>query len=100
MPVHESTIGVIFPGPDVQSVERRQPKAVGAFKKMKELPHELRQAFRVLCIPHVGKNQIVGADQLQHPVRRGLINYDLRMSDVNDTAAHKGTVYVMQPHGA
>ena len=32
MPVHESAIGIIFPGPDVQSVERRQPKAVGTLK--------------------------------------------------------------------
>jgi hypothetical protein len=32
MPVDEGAIGIIFPRPHMQSVERRQPKAVGTLK--------------------------------------------------------------------
>jgi hypothetical protein len=32
----------------------------------------------VLCIPHVGKNQIVSADQFQASIGLRLVDYDLR----------------------
>ena len=43
MPVHEGTVGVFFPRPHVQRVERRQAESVRAFEQVKELSHELRR---------------------------------------------------------
>ena len=65
VPVHERAIGIVLPGPDMQSVERRQPETIRSFEQVEKLPHELRRIMRMLRIPRVGENQKVSADQPQ-----------------------------------
>src|SRR5262249_51798315 len=100
VPVHKGAIGIVLPGPDMQGIERRQPKTVGALKIMKELTHELGRAIRVLLTPHVGKNEIVSADEFLASVRHRLVDHDLRTSGVNNAAGHKGSIHVMEAHRA
>ena len=67
MPVYERAVGILLPRPDMQRVERWEPEAIRSFEQVKELSHELRRS-RMRRIPHVGENQIVGADQSQASV--------------------------------
>src|SRR5215472_13290112 len=67
---------------------------------MKELTHELGPAILVLCIPHVGKNEIISADEFQASVCCRFVDHDLRTSGVYDTAGHKRPIHVMEAHGA
>jgi len=39
VPVHERPVGILLPRPDMQRVERREPKTIGGFEQMKKLPH-------------------------------------------------------------
>jgi len=57
---------------------------------MEELTHQLGWAFRVLRIPHIGKDKIVGADESGASVGRGLVRHDLRTSSINTTSAPQG----------
>ena len=41
VPVHERTVGVIFPRPNMQCVEWLQSEAIGALEIMKELSVQL-----------------------------------------------------------
>src|ERR1700761_7976246 len=73
MPIHEGTIGIILPSPNVQCVEGWQTEAVGSFKIMKELSHELRWRARMLCIPRPSENQIVCTCKFQVSIRLCLV---------------------------
>src|SRR6266498_3956881 len=98
VPVDERAVGILLPRPDMQCVERREPEAVGAFKQMKELSHKLWRA-RILCVPRVGENQIVGADQSQASVWCRLIDHDLGTGGVNYPAVHQVSVHKVESHG-
>src|SRR5215475_3556880 len=100
VPVYEGAIRIILLSPDMQCIKRRQSKAVGTLKIMEELTHQLGRAISVLCIPHVGKNQIVSADQFQASIKLRLVDYDLWTRGISDSATHKRRIYVMQTHGA
>ena len=56
----------------MESVESREPEAIGALEQMKELSHELRRRL-MLRVPCIGQNQIVGANQSQS-VRSLIVN--------------------------
>ena len=88
VPVHECALGIALPRPDMQRVERRQAEAIGALEQMKKLSHELRRT-RMLRI-HASAISNIGADQFQGSVRLRLVNHDLGMSGVQDTAVHVG----------
>ena len=40
VPVHESSVRIVLPRPDMQRVERRQTEAIGKLEVMKELSHK------------------------------------------------------------
>jgi hypothetical protein len=52
MPVHEGAIRILLPRPHMQRVERREPKAIGTLKEVKELSHEFRRTRmpRIPCV--------------------------------------------------
>src|SRR5215471_498236 len=53
VPVDKRAVRVVLPTPDMQGVEGGQSEAVRSFKKMEELPHELRR-FLVGFVPLLG----------------------------------------------
>ena len=59
MPIHERTVWIVLPCPDMQRVERWETEAIGKLEVVKKLPHELRWAL-ILLVPCVGENQKVG----------------------------------------
>src|SRR5215467_9991482 len=97
VPVHERAIGVVLPRPDMQSVERREPEAIGALEQMKKLSHKLWRS-RMRFVPRIGENQIVGADQAEVPAWGRLVDHDLGTGGVQDAAVHQVSVYVVEPH--
>src|ERR1041385_6912079 len=93
MPVHESTVGVLLPGPHMQRVERRQLKTIRSFKEMECLSHELRrQSIGMRRFPFVSKDNIVGAEQTQASVWLRFVNHDLRACRIE----YAGPVYFCQ----
>src|SRR5689334_14541346 len=99
MPVHEGSVGVILPGPHMKRVKRGETKAIGAFKIMEELSHELRRALAGMSlVPIAGNHQKVGANQLQMAVRHWFVDHDLRTRGVNDAGSYKAQIHKMHSH--
>ena len=99
MPVHESPVRIVFPGPYVKRVERGQAKTIGAFEIMEELSHELRRALSGMGFVPIGCNhEKVSANQLQMSVRHGFVDDDLRTRGVNDAGGHEAQVHKMHAH--
>lgn len=72
VPVDERAVRIVLPRPYMQLAERREPEPIWALKVMKELPHQFWLPLsRMSRVPLVGKNQKVGADQLQFGVFAG-----------------------------
>src|SRR5262249_23426563 len=81
----------------MQRVEGGKPEAVGTLEQMKELSHELWWT-RILRVPRVGENQIVGANQSQASVRHRLVDHDLGTRGVNYAGIHQVSIHKVEPH--
>src|SRR6516162_2486991 len=99
VPVDESALRILLPGPDMERVEGREAEAIRAVEQMKELSHELGRAGMRL-IPRIGENQVVGADQLEVSAGGRLVDYDLGTGGIDDAAVYQRSVYIMESHGA
>src|SRR5580704_7626349 len=97
MPVHECAVGIVFPRPDMQGVERGETEAVRELEIMKELTHKLWRTL-LLCIPRFGENQKIGTDQSQSSAWRRLVDHDLRMHRVEFAAVYQSSVHIVKPH--
>lgn len=97
MPVDECAVWIRLPRPNVQGIERRESEAIGTFEVVVKLAHELRRALpRMGFVPLICQDQKIGADQLKAAIGLRFVNYDLRLSGINDAAARK--THVSIPH--
>ena len=67
MPVDKRAVGIVFPRPYVQGVERGQAETVGGFEIVEELSHQLRWPLLFL-VPRIGENDEIGSDQAEAAV--------------------------------
>ena len=98
MPVHECALGIFFPRPDMERVEGRQSKAIRSCEVVEDLSRKLRRSSRMLRIPRVGDHEVVSTGQFATSVRMGLVEDDLRVSDVDETTVHQVVIYVVETH--
>src|SRR5581483_5263201 len=99
MPVHEGSVWILLPCPDMQRVERGQAEAVRRLEEMEQLSHQFRRG-RVLRVPGVGEHQVIGARQPQVAIRHRLIYDDLRARGIDYSFVHQFAVHIMKAHGA
>ena len=78
MPIHEGSVRIVLPCPDMECVERGEPEAVGGLEVVEELTHQLGRAL-VLLVPCVGEYDEVRADETKRAVRLRFVNHDSRL---------------------
>src|SRR5215472_10210237 len=100
MPVHESSVGVLLPRPDMQSVKSRKPKAIGSFEEMEQLTHELRWAVRMRGIPGISQDNKLDSGKFQAAIRLRLIEHGLWTRRVQHSAADQRAIHVVKTHCA
>lgn len=94
MPVHECTVRILLPGPDMQCIERRQAEAVRALEQVKQLSHQFRRTG--MCfIPAIRNHKKIGAGKLEPSARHWFVDDDLRARCVDDAAVYKISIDVM-----
>src|SRR5689334_6452725 len=98
MPVHKCSIGILFPGPDVQRIESGKSESIRALEVMKQLSHQLGRAG-VCCIPLGGDNQEVCAGELQMSIWLGFVDHDLGTCRIQDSATNQISVHIVETHG-
>src|SRR5215203_2964661 len=80
VPIHERAVRIVFPGPDVQCVERRKTEAVRALEVVKQLSsqHWRRGILAVNRLPGIGVDEEVDPGDLDCAVLRRLEQDDFR----------------------
>src|SRR5580704_17638601 len=97
VPVHEGTLGVVPPGPDVELEERIDGEAIRQADEIEDLPVEYRR--RVVVGGEPGRRVQDELDAYQgHLAIRGLVDEGLRLRGVEGEITEQGGVDVVHAH--
>ena len=97
VPVHERTLWVTAPGPDVELEERRNVEAIGGTDEIEDLPVEHRRSVVIGGEPVRRVQDKLDAYQ-RHLAIGGLVDEGLRLRGVEGEIAEQGAVDVVHAH--
>ena len=99
VPVHERTLRVVAPGPDVQFEKRIQVETVGGSNELKVLSFKYRRSIIVILQPGGCVHNVLDANQSALLPHR-FVDQGFRMRDINLPISHQAAVDVVNAHRA
>jgi hypothetical protein len=99
IPVHERTLGIFAPCPDVQLEEIRQVETVWRGDELEVLSIERRRIVVIVLQPRGCIHDVLDADQ-PASISHWLVDQRFGMRDINLAVAYQSAIHVVNSHGA
>ena len=97
VPIHESTLGIVPPGPDVQFEERIDVETIREADKVEDLPVQYRSGVVIGGVPARRVQNELDAYK-DHLAIDGLVDEGLRLRGVEGEIPQQGAVDVVHSH--